>query len=126
MPHVLIIDDEPTILTTLTRFFGREGWDVTACADATEALAVVTRADRPSFTLVLCDARLPGTSGMEFHQTLRGIAPALADRLVMITGDPFGTPMPVTSSGALPMLAKPFEFDVLRQLMRERSSQPGH
>jgi DNA-binding response OmpR family regulator len=125
VPHVLIIDDEPTIRSTLTRFFEREGWSVVACADAQEGINEVQRADRAPFALVLCDARLPGLSGAQFHDTLRTIAPALANRLVVITGDPFGSGVPTGAMGSLPMLEKPFEFDMLRQLMRERASDPG-
>jgi DNA-binding response OmpR family regulator len=125
VPHVLIIDDEPTIRSTLTRFFEREGWSVVACADAQAGMEEVERADRSPFAMILCDARLPGVSGAQFHETLRSIAPALAERLVVITGDPFGVSVPTTERGSLPMLEKPFEFDVLRKLMRERANEPG-
>lgn len=120
MPHALVIDDEPTIRSTLSRFFQREGWEVTTCADAAEAMAVVTGPDCPPFLLVLCDARLPGLSGAGFYRSLVEVAPALAERLVVITGDPFGADVPSLPDRPIPMLEKPFEFELLRQLMRER------
>ncbi|MCU0635695.1 MAG: response regulator [Gemmatimonadaceae bacterium] len=122
MPHVLVIDDEPTIRSTLGRFFTREGWEVTTCADAAEAMTVLAHPDRPDFALVLCDARLPGASGAEFHATLAREDAALAARLVIITGDPFGATGTGPDAGVLPILEKPFEFETLRQLMRARAT----
>ncbi|MCU0649379.1 MAG: response regulator [Gemmatimonadaceae bacterium] len=123
MPHALVVDDEPTIRSTLGRFFVREGWEVTACADADEALTLIERPDRPAFDLVLCDARLPGLSGAEFHGVLVQRDPTLAGRLVIITGDPFGAAVSAPNAPLLPVLEKPFEFEALRRLMRQRSGE---
>src|SRR5260370_35618041 len=61
---VLVVDDEDGIRQALTRFLSRLGYHVQAAANATEALQQLA-AHHPQ--AMLCDIRMPETSGGELR-----------------------------------------------------------
>jgi response regulator NasT len=69
---VLIVDDDPLILTTMRDGLQRAGYDVWSAASAEEALEV-TRDALPDAALI--DMRMPGMSGLELAETLLDRAP---------------------------------------------------
>ena len=66
---VLIADDDPQILRALRITLGARGYDVTTAADGKAALDAATRT-HPD--LVVLDLGMPGLSGIEVIQALRG------------------------------------------------------
>jgi DNA-binding response OmpR family regulator len=66
--RVLIVDDEPNIVTSLEFLMGRSGYETRVARDGDEALAAV-EAFRPD--LVLLDVMLPRRDGFEVCQHLR-------------------------------------------------------
>jgi two-component system, OmpR family, response regulator RegX3 len=66
--RVLVVDDEPTILESVTYALEQEGFDVCTAADGESALAAA-RAQR--FDAVVLDVMLPGLSGTEVCRRLR-------------------------------------------------------
>lgn len=66
---ILIVDDEPDISALLAYHLARESYRVRTAASGTEALAVVER-ERPD--LIVLDLMLPGISGLEVLEELRG------------------------------------------------------
>ncbi|HUG83989.1 MAG TPA: response regulator [Euzebya sp.] len=80
--RVLLVDDEPNILTSLVFLMERSGYEVQVAADGEEALAAVD-SFRPD--LVVLDVMLPRLSGYEVCQRLRA-SPAHRDlHIVMLT-----------------------------------------
>ncbi len=74
MSHkILIADDEPNILISLEYLMKREGFEVRLARDGQEVLDAVA-ADCPD--LLLLDIMMPGKSGFEVCQALRGDAAA--------------------------------------------------
>jgi DNA-binding response OmpR family regulator len=67
--NVLVIEDEPQMRAMLTDNLEFDGYRVTAVASGEEAMAEV---DRQSFALLLVDVMLPGISGFEVCERLRG------------------------------------------------------
>lgn len=67
--RVLIADDDPQILRALRITLGARGYEVTTAADGRAALDAATRT-RPD--LVVLDLGMPGLSGIEVIQALRG------------------------------------------------------
>ncbi len=65
---VLLIDDDPAILSLLERFFESRGWLVSRAADGRLG-AQLYEQDRPD--LVILDLDLPGLSGMRLLEVLR-------------------------------------------------------
>jgi two-component system, OmpR family, response regulator len=66
--HVLLIEDEPNINEALRFILGREGWQVTAHDQGTDAIEVI-RETRPD--LLILDVMLPGRSGFDILRELR-------------------------------------------------------
>ncbi len=69
---VMIVDDDPLILTTMRDGLQRAGYDVWSAGSAEEALDL-TRDAMPDAALV--DMRMPGMSGLELAETLLDRAP---------------------------------------------------
>lgn len=65
---VLIVDDEPNIVTALEYLLGKNGYDVAVAENGEEALAAVGRS-KPD--LVLLDIMMPRLNGYEVCRRLR-------------------------------------------------------
>jgi two-component system, NtrC family, response regulator AtoC len=105
VPRVLIVDDDDSLRESLALVLGAEGWDVTAAANADDALA---RLDDAAPDLVLCDLRMPGRDGLS-------LLPELARRrpdAPVILMSAYGTEdlaLEAMRRGAYDYLAKPFQ-----------------
>jgi len=80
LPHVLAVDDEPTIRELITDYLGQNGFRVTAVPDSRAMQAVL--ADEV-VDLVVLDLRLRGEDGMMLARRLREES---AIPLIMLTG----------------------------------------
>src|SRR2546423_6617930 len=106
---VLVVDDEDGIRQALTRFLTRLGYQVQAAANATEALERVA-SDHP--TAMLCDIRMPETSGVELLPKVLAQDPDLA--IIMLTAiDEPRTAIECLKLGAYDYLIKPVDLDEL-------------
>ncbi len=65
---ILVVDDEPFILRTLTFVLKKEGYDIATAVNGEEALAQI-RASEPS--LVFVDAMMPKKDGYQVAQEVR-------------------------------------------------------
>jgi DNA-binding response OmpR family regulator len=66
--RILVVDDEPAIVDSVSYAFRREGFDVAVEGDGAAALA---RARKEPFDLIVLDVMLPGLSGTEACRRLR-------------------------------------------------------
>lgn len=66
--RILVIDEEPAMVSTLACLLGAEGHAVESACDGREGLA---RAATEPFDLVILDVMLPGKSGFEVCRELR-------------------------------------------------------
>ena len=92
---------------------GDAGYIVEHASDGEQALAKI--AER-AFDVVICDLKMPRLDGKAFYRRLSESAPALAKRIVFVTGDVAGTDAErfLEESGCR-WLAKPFRLgDLLR------------
>ena len=79
---VLIADDEPNIVVSLSFMMRREGYEVLIARDGTEALDTIRR-ERPA--LVLLDAMMPGMTGFDVCEAVRADAGVRGTRILMLT-----------------------------------------
>ena len=107
MPKVLIIDDEPDLVSALATFFERRGHEVSRALTARDGVDIFRRT-RPD--LVLLDVRLPDRSGFEVLADIRDEQPVV----IMITGHG-DVPLAVRAmqEGAENFLTKPVELEHL-------------
>jgi signal transduction histidine kinase len=110
--RVLIVDDDPLVLATLTRMVGR-GSTVVPVTTALAALEVLEHDQ--AFDAILCDLMMPEMTGMEFKGWLSSTLPELASRMVFMTGGPFAPEArQFLQQSSAPCLEKPFTPDALR------------
>jgi signal transduction histidine kinase/ActR/RegA family two-component response regulator len=118
--QLLIVDDEPLILKTLARVLERD-CDVTTVGLGRDAISLLL-ADPSRFDMVLCDLMMPGVTGADVYAEIATTRPELARRFVFMTGGAF-TPKSEAflASVQVPVLAKPFDIERLRQLVQQAS-----
>lgn len=81
---ILLVEDEPSILSSLRRVLGRDRYEVLTAESGAAGLAVL---ESRSVDVVVSDMRMPGISGVEFlsevikrwPQTMRLLLTAFAD-----------------------------------------------
>lgn len=67
--RILLVDDDPGLRDLLTRYLGREGFEVKAAADGTQARRAL---DQGHFELIVLDLMLPGEDGLTLLRRWRG------------------------------------------------------
>lgn len=117
--RVLVVDDEPTIRAALRRYFQRMGWEIEEAADGQSALDKLLAGGAEDYHAVICDLRMPVSSGAELHRRLLEERPALAARMIFSTGDVGSAEAAAfLASTNRPVLEKPFELAVLGEVLR--------
>lgn len=116
-PHrrVLLAEDEVAVRQAVRRFLEREGWEVSEAADGRDALAcALPQGGSCAYDALVCDLGLPGVSGMAIYERIVAEAPALAERVILVSGDLVSPEVRdfLGRTGA-PVLEKPYELEAL-------------
>jgi two-component system, NtrC family, nitrogen regulation response regulator NtrX len=107
--HLLIVDDEPNTLASLSRAFRLEGHDAIVCDNAAKALELATT---QPFDLILSDVVMPAKDGLALLEELK--AQGVAAPVVMMSGQAhIEMAVRATRLGALDFLEKPISTDKL-------------
>ena len=107
--HLLIVDDEPSTLASLSRAFRLVGHEATVCDNAAKALELAKSDD---FDLIFSDVVMPGKDGLSFLEDLR--AQSVSTPVVMMSGQAhIEMAVRATRLGALDFLEKPISTDKL-------------
>jgi two-component system NtrC family sensor kinase len=115
--RILVVDDDDTMGLLLRRMLGREH-EVVVVQSAVGALALL--ATDAAFDVILSDVMLPGMSGTEMLAELNVKSPALAARVVFLTGGAFSAEARAALAVATtPILEKPFDRAKLRAVIDE-------
>lgn len=122
--HILVVDDDPEIVSFLKRGLTYEGYRVDTAGDGAEALA---KAREREPDLIILDIMMPGLDGMEVSQRLRQASDV---PILMLTArGTVADRVAGLDSGADDYLVKPFAFDELlarvRALFRRRQPKEG-
>ncbi len=118
-PKILIVDDEEASRYGMARAL--KNYDITEAASV-EAARQIAAKSRPD--LILLDNNLPGASGMDYLQELS--ANEDAPPVVMITAHGSErTAIAAIKAGAYDYLAKPFEVDELRLVVKNALEASG-
>jgi two-component system nitrogen regulation response regulator NtrX len=106
-PTILIVDDEPTILQSLSGLLNDEGFEVITANNGYEALKVI---DAEAPDLVLLDVWMPGIDGIETLKEIKKNTAALP--VIIITGHGnVETAVKATKLGAFDLIEKPLNID---------------
>ena len=113
---ILVVDDDPTILATVSEVLDMEGFAVVTAANGAEALAAV---DQRQPSLVLLDMRMPVLDGWGFMRAVRERGLTLTVVVMTAAADARRWGREI---GAQAVLAKPFDIDELvRAVQRLRT-----
>jgi two-component system response regulator AtoC len=110
--HILIIDDDHEVRTSLQTVLETLGYATQAAATGEQGLHAI---ERESFDLVLCDLRLPGASGLDVLKHKRSTVP-----LILMTA--YGNAEIATQAaqaGAFDYISKPINPDDLIFILRK-------
>ena len=114
---VLICDDEPYILESVSFIVREEGYQVLTAGDGEQALQLLS-SERPD--LVLLDIMMPGKSGFDVCRELRGDKSMRGTYVILLTA--MGQDRDMEDgyqSGADEYMTKPFNPRSLRRRLHE-------
>jgi DNA-binding NtrC family response regulator len=109
MPKILLIDDEPSILSVLSTLLKAEDYDVQAVLGGDNATELIAAG---GFDLMITDIRMSPINGMELLQQAHDQCPGMS--VIMLTA--YGsveTAIEALKLGAFDYVTKPFKVDEL-------------
>jgi putative two-component system response regulator len=117
-PQILIVDDDPQIVTMLSRLLSRDGYLVATATNGREALAAVYSL-MPD--LILLDVGIPEIDGFAVCERVKNDERTALIPVTMLTGrDDDESHRRGIEAGADDFLAKPFEHSILRARIRSQ------
>ena len=120
MPHILIVDDEPSTSWALSEGLTDDGFTIDTFRCAEDAWRWLQRGQSD---LVISDLRLPGMSGIELARKLQRGPHAQPVILVTAYGG-LDRENEFERAGIVECFAKPFQIDQLRQSVHRALSAP--
>ncbi len=107
--HLLLVDDDPNTLASLSRAFRLAGHEATVCDNAARAVELLRT---ESFDVILSDVVMPGRSGLELLDDLKKAG--VKTPIVLVSGQAnIEMAVKATKLGALDFLEKPLSTDKL-------------
>jgi two-component system response regulator HydG len=102
---VLVVDDEPAIVESLSKIFKRENLNVLAATDGNEALDILRK---HRVGVLLTDLMMPNTSGMDLLRAAKTIAPE-TEVVLMTAYGTVETAVDAMKEGAYDFVTKPLK-----------------
>lgn len=123
--RVLIVDDEPEILATLSAIVSARGFEVYTAPNVSDALRIVDDLGEGGLDAVVCDIQLPGASGVDLLAAIRDRSSDVA--VLLFSGVPsVESAAAAVRLGAFDYLTKPVSgtqlVDILRRAMERRAA----
>jgi len=113
--QILVVDDEEPIRNALKKFLSQQQFEVYAAGTGEDALQQLRR---HRIALMLCDIRMPGTSGVDLVPQAIEIEPELAILMLTAVNDATSAAL-CMQRGAMDYLTKPIELaDLGRAVQR--------
>ncbi|MBN2799336.1 MAG: sigma-54-dependent Fis family transcriptional regulator [Deltaproteobacteria bacterium] len=120
-PTVLVVDDDPSNLSTLTRILVREGYEVRSADNGREALVALRDA---AVDLVLTDLKMPGMTGHELLRAVKKLSPSV-EVVVMTAYGTVETAVEAMKEGAYDFVAKPLKRAELLKVLEKALEKRG-
>ena len=103
---ILVVDDEPNIVRSLTYVLNKEGYDVSTAEDGVQAMTMI-RGSKPN--LMILDVMMPNKSGYEVCQEVKSDAELRDIHVVMLTAKGRDSDREIElAQGADEYITKPF------------------
>ena len=118
--RILVVDDEPEVVTILTKYFTDAGYTVDTASHGGDALIAVSQY-QPD--VVVLDIMMEGLDGVQVLERIRSLDPAI--RVIMITGSTDATLKPTAMSmGAFAYVSKPVSLGHLHEAVEAAFGRP--
>jgi CheY-like chemotaxis protein len=114
---ILVVDDEPEVANVLAELLMIDGHQVDTAPNGAVALR---KLQGRAYDLILSDLRMPEMDGPGLYQTLERHHPALARRMIFMTGDALTPETQGFLAGTVvPSVSKPFSLQEIRHLIQQ-------
>ncbi len=111
--RVLVVDDEPLMGALIRRGLSRH--EVVSVENAAAALSLLTAGEH--FDVVVCDLVMPVMTGPELYAEIRRELPAVAPRVVVMSGLATDGLPPAMLPAGMPFVPKPFTLERMEMEM---------
>ena len=119
MKRILVVDDDGHLRELLAATLGQDGRTVDVAQDGVEALALL---GANSYDVVLSDLRMPGLDGPAVYRAIERQPPP-RPAVIFVTGyADAGRYEEFLRTVQVPVVGKPFDINVLRDVVRRRLS----
>jgi len=119
LKRVLVVDDEPMIVSLLSTVLREKGWDVTEAWSGTDG---IDQLDRARFDVILTDLVMPGDSGIDLLRAAKEIHPDV--EVILMTGYATAdTAIEAMRNGAYHYIMKPLKTEEVVNLVEKAYSQ---
>src|SRR5512139_1160764 len=119
MKRILVVDDEPAIVTLLATVLRDKGWEVTEAGSGTEGIDLL---ERGQFDVILTDLVMPGDSGIDLLRAAKEIHPDV--EVILMTGYAAAdTAIEAMRGGAFHYLVKPLKIEEMLHLAEKAYEQ---
>jgi len=118
--RILVVDDDAAVGRAIGVLLAP--YRVTFTQSAAGALARVSAGGR--FDAIVCDVHMPGMSGFQFHDEVARVAPALASRIVFVTGAASAETAAALQGLPNACVEKPFTRESLRGAVQAAARRP--
>ena len=115
-PTLLLVDDEPSILSSLRRLFRPQGYRILAAEGGAAALDLVAN---DTVDLVISDMRMPGMDGAQFLERIRHLQPHAVRILLTGYADISSTIAAINGGEIHRYIAKPWDDNDILLVVRE-------
>lgn len=117
--RVLIVDDEPELVSALVERLQIRGFDATGVLDGAEAVGQVRET---RFDVAVVDLKMPGISGLEVIRQLQKVRPGLS--CILLTGHGAAENVELgRKSGAYECVMKPVNIESLTKMIKEAAGR---
>ncbi len=111
--HILIVDDEVSVRSSLEEWFREDGFRVETAEDGPAAIKAM---DHRPFDIILLDLKMPGMDGIAVQKRVREIDPE-ATIIILTAYATVETAVEALKSGAYDYVTKPVDPDDLSHLV---------
>jgi DNA-binding response OmpR family regulator len=120
--RILVIDDEPNLLRTLSLILQRSGYEVTSASTAEEARNAIKECD---YNLIFLDLKMPDINGLDLLPEIREENPD-APVLILTAHATLESAIEAVRKGARDYLLKPYDPEQIIERVGELLNEQKH
>ena len=121
-PRILLVEDDEIVRDAVAMMLCADDHEVVTASNRAEALGLL---EQGSYDVIVSDLRIPNLDGPVFYHELKQRRPDALQRLIFMTGHAY-TPEYTSflQETGVPLLAKPFTPEALRQAVQRALGNP--